>query len=132
MTTLPWNQTTRPNTGLAPRTLMLMFVPLALVFTAIGLMTFDLKHPLTDTYTCQVLDVGRAAAQYKTPENTLYTASGNPLHDIGLNCARIGVVVVNDFDVFLTPVLQGAPVSLQHKNYRWLPARWQLAIRTPG
>lgn len=117
---------------MTPRALLTLFVPLALIFAGISLFAYDLKHARTDTFSCRVLAVGRAAAPFRTSGNTLYTASGNPLHDIGLSCAQLGVVVVNEYDVFLAPVLQGAPVRLQHKTYRWLPQRWQLAVSTPG
>lgn len=110
--------------------IFLLFAPLIAAFTGLFFVVQDLKNPIRNTEACRVLAVGAPAGDYREAGNTnvLYTASGNPNHDVALACTDHGAVVVNDFDVFMVDIAAGDKATLRHTRYRYLPERWQLEI----
>jgi len=108
-----------------------MFAPLVVAGILLAVMVNDERHPRTDTDTCMVIAVGDGAHALRTPQNTIYAHDDNPLHDVAMRCQRRNTVVINDMDVFYSPVHEGNGAVITHRVYRFLPTRWHVDISTP-
>lgn len=105
-----------------------MFAPLGLLFALVGVTAYDMSHPHQESLPCKVLATGMKASTHRTPDNVLYTSSGQKTHDVALACAERGVLVINDFDVFVTAIDPGDQARLSRRDYQWLPTRWSVDI----
>ncbi|WP_373533531.1 hypothetical protein [Vampirovibrio sp.] len=110
--------------------LFLMFGPFVLFFTALALMVSDARHPSIRRDECVVTGTGQQAQAFKAKGRLIYRQSDNLNHDVSLRCEQFGTLVLNDTQLFITPVEigQGAWVSL--KRYQFLPERWMVSIYT--
>ncbi|MEB3286756.1 MAG: hypothetical protein VKJ04_04575 [Vampirovibrionales bacterium] len=116
--------------------LLLMFLPITLLLLSVVVVTLDIKHPDIRHHQCEVLASGLNASQYRNGSNMLYTSSGQKIHDVALRCplegkdtAANGIVLINDFDVFVSEVAPGDSAEVIHKRFRILPDRWLINIR---
>ena len=110
--------------------LILMFAPFALFFVGFAALVHDMRHPSYFEDSCIVTGVGRDAQKYKANHPYLYQQSTNPLRDVSLRCNRLGVVMLNDAQLFITPVSSGEGAKVSRKHYRFLPDRWEVDVRT--
>lgn len=110
--------------------LILMFSPLALFFVGLPLLVHDMRNPVSSEDRCVVTGVGQDAQKFKLTSPFLYKQSENPLEDVSLRCDRLGVVMLNDAQLFITPVKSGEGAHVSHKSYHYLPERWIVSVRT--
>lgn len=110
--------------------IILMFAPFALFFVGLSVLVNDMRHPVLSEDRCVVTGVGRDAQQYKPKAPFLYKQSDNQLRDVSLRCDRLGVVMLNDAQLFITPVNSGEGARVSRKSYQFLPDRWMVSVRT--
>lgn len=110
--------------------LLLMFTPLALFFALWGMVVHDLRHPAVQSDQCIVTATGSDAEQHGKTGRLLYRQSDNPLNDVRLRCNRFGVLFLNDLQLAFTPVEAGQGAQISHRQYRFLPERWQVSVFT--
>ena len=110
--------------------IILMFAPFALFFVGLALLVHDMRHPTSSVDSCIVTGVGQDAQPYKATSPFLYRQGDNPLHDVSLRCNRFGVVMLNDAQLFITPVGSGEGAQVIRRTYRFLPERWMVSVRT--
>lgn len=108
-----------------------MFAPLALLFLAVAFISYDLKNPLSNQKDqCTVLATGKSVKPYKKSDNILFDHGALPLYDIGFQCKKHGVVVINDREIFkqnmTTP---GTTAFLRKKDYRYWPETWRIEVK---
>jgi len=108
----------------------LMFAPFALFFVGLPILVHDMRHPVLSGDRCVVTGVGQDAQKYKATSPFLYKQSENPLQDVSLRCDRLGVVMLNEAQLFLTPVKSGEGAHIKRKTYQFLPERWDVSVRT--
>ncbi len=110
--------------------LLLMFSPFALFFIGLTLLVNDMRHPVAAEDRCVVTGVGRDAQLYKPKAPYLYKQSENQLQDVSLRCDHMGIVMLNDAQLFITPVNSGQGAHVTRKTYQFLPDRWMVNVRT--
>jgi hypothetical protein len=110
--------------------IILMFAPFVLFFVGLSVLVNDMRHPVLSEDRCVVTGVGQDAQRYKHQGPYLYKQSENQLRDVSLRCDRLGVVMLNDAQLFITPVNSGEGARVSRKQYQWLPDRWMVSIRT--
>ena len=125
------NVTMEPMTLSRNAKIFLMFAPLALGMLVLAVLVQDARHPQTDTDACMVIAVGAEASALRTPDNTLYAHDSEPVHDVAFHCTHRAVAVINDMDIFYSPVHEGNGAVVTHRVYRYLPERWHVDIHTP-
>ncbi len=110
--------------------LFIMFAPLTLMALAVGLVSYDLKNPLsTQQDHCRVFATGKEVQPYKTRKNTLFDHGASTLYDIGFLCEKRGAVVINDREIFNQNMTQpGATAFIKKKNYRYWPETWRIEV----
>ncbi|WP_303675047.1 hypothetical protein [Vampirovibrio chlorellavorus] len=111
-------------------TLFLMFGPFILFFVGLGVLVNDARHPSTLRDECVVTGTGAEAQPFKDKARFIYRQSENIKHDVSLRCQKLGPLMLNDIQLFITPIKigQGAWVSL--KQYHILPKRWMVSVYT--
>ena len=110
--------------------ILLMFAPFVLYFIGLTVLVNDMRHPRSAEDRCVVTGVGRDAQPYKPKAPYLYKQSENQLQDVSLRCDRLGIVMLNDAQLFITPVNSGQGAHVTHKSYQFLPDRWMVNVRT--
>lgn len=110
--------------------IILMFLPLAVLFALVALVSVDGRNPQVLRLNCRVLNTGPAASAVRRSDNVLYANSDNPQTDISLECAQIGTAVVNDTDLFQSDIASGNPAVVTKHRYQYLPDRWKVEINT--
>ena len=110
--------------------IILMFAPFALFFVGLPVLVNDMRNPVSSEDRCVVTGVGQDAQKYKANSPFLYKQSENPLQDVSLRCDHLGVVMLNDAQLFITPVKSGEGAHVVHKTYQFLPERWDVSVRT--
>ena len=105
-----------------------MFMPMIFLFTILAFAVYDLKSPDLLAQNCKILAIGPEAEQYLNENNLLYQSSGQSVHNIALECDKNGTVVINNFDVSFSDNEPGDTVELTHRNYKYLPDRWDMDI----
>jgi len=110
--------------------MILMFAPFALFFVGLTVLVNDMRHPVASEDHCIVTGVGQDAQQYKGRSVFIYRQSENPLQDVSLRCNRTGLVMLNQAQLFITPVKSGQGANITHKRYHFLPDRWMVSVRT--
>ena len=110
--------------------LILMFAPFALFFAGLAVLVNDMRNPQFSEDRCIVTGVGLDAQKFKAHSPYLYKQSTNPLRDVSLRCERLGVVMLNDAQLFITPVGSGQGAHVSRKAYQFLPDRWSVDVRT--
>lgn len=110
--------------------LMFMFSPFALFFIALAVLVNDLRHPALTGDECVVTGTGTDAQPYKSHGREIYRQSNNPQNDVSLRCNRFGTLLLNDVQLFITPVKSGQGAQVQLKEYRILPRRWMVSVYT--
>lgn len=110
--------------------IFVMFGPLVLFFAALAVMVNDARHPNVLNDECIVTGTGKEAQPYKAKGRLIYQQSDNINNDVSLRCQKLGILALNDTQLFITPVEigQGAWVSLKH--YQFLPDRWMVSVYT--
>lgn len=111
-------------------TLFLMFGPFVLFFSALAVLVNDARHPDILRDECVVTGTGAEAQPFKSKSQLIYRQSENIKHDVSLRCQKLGPLMLNDIQLFITPIKigQGAWVSL--KKYQILPQRWMVSVYT--
>ena len=110
--------------------LLLMFGPFALFFVGLALFVNDIRHPLVSSDQCIVTGTGSDAQKYKGRGVFIFRHSDNIKHDVSLRCNRLGTLLVNDMQVFITPVKSGQGAQVSRKQYSILPDRWSVDVNT--
>ena len=110
--------------------LFLMFGPFILFFAALAFMVNDARHPSIQSDECIVTGTGKEAQAYKAKGRLIYRQSDDINSDVSLRCQKFGILILNDTQIFMTPIEigQGAWVSL--KRYQFLPERWMVSVYT--
>lgn len=106
--------------------LLLMFVPLLLAFLILAIVIDDLKHPTIRFDQCRLVGRGLSVQAFKQEARLLYTSSGKPEDDLGLQCDTLGSVVVNE-DVPLPPQPEKS-VHITIKTFKYLPTRYYVSV----
>lgn len=107
-----------------------MFAPLALGFVILIALVHDARNPAVAYDNCVVTATGTDVARFKPTSRELYRQSENVLNDVSLHCNRLGNLVLNDTQIFVTPIKSGQGADLSHKTYHILPERWLVSIHT--
>ncbi len=109
-----------------------MFAPLGLLIVVVGLISYDLKNPLSNELdNCTVLATGKAVKPYKAKDNILFSHGASSLYDIGFQCAKRGVVVINDREIFQQNMTSpGSTAFIRKRNYRYWPETWRIEVKT--
>ncbi len=109
---------------------LLMFVPLTLLFAGIGVVSYDLKHPLSaDEDACLVVATGSDVEPYKQENNMLYDHGAADLYDIGFDCDQMGVVTINDRESLEKGFVEaGSGATINHKTFRVWPDIWRVNV----
>lgn len=110
--------------------LVLMFGPLLLFFAALITLVNDMRHPSLTHDRCQVIATGTAVGKLRTPDNVLYQQSSNPLNDVAFQCNEFGEAVLNDTQLFATPIKKGHGATITRKKYQYLPVMWSVEVHT--
>lgn len=110
--------------------IILMFAPFALFFLGLAVLVNDMRHPVASEDRCVVTGVGQDAQPYKAQSPFLYRQSNDPLQDVSMRCDRMGVVMLNDAQLFMTAVKSGQGAHITRKRYQFLPDRWMVNVRT--
>jgi hypothetical protein len=110
--------------------IILMFAPFALFFVLLAVLVNDMRHPVISEDRCVVTGVGRDAQKYKPQAPYLFKQSENQLRDVSLRCDRFGIVMLNDAQLFITPVNSGEGARVSRKSYQFLPVRWMVSVRS--
>jgi hypothetical protein len=110
--------------------LLLMFAPFVLFFAGLALLVNDMRHPLISNDQCIVTGTGSDAQKYRGRGVFLFRHSENIRHDVSLRCDRMGTVLLNDMQVFITPVKSGQGAQISRKQYHLLPDRWAVNVNT--
>ena len=110
--------------------LLLMFGPFAVFFVALAFLVNDMRHPLVSHDQCMVTGTGSDAQKYKGRGVFLYRHSDNIRQDVSFRCDRLGTLLVNDPQVFITPVKSGQGAHISRKQYHILPDRWSVSVNT--
>lgn len=107
-----------------------MFSPLLVGFIVLYVGINDISHPSVEKDKCHVVGTGPAVTALRTPGNVLYQHSNDALNDVGLNCTKLGVVVLNDHEPFVNPIPPGAAATVMSRTYHFLPKIWHIEIVT--
>jgi hypothetical protein len=107
-----------------------MFAPLAAFFIGLTMLVGDMRHPSVTDDQCVVTGSGLSAQAHKPHSAYIYRQSGNALNDVSLRCNRMGRLMLNDAQLFLTPVKAGQAAHVARKRYQLLPDRWAVDVRT--
>lgn len=110
--------------------LFLMFLPFVLFFAALAFLVNDMRHPDIVADQCVVTATGEDVQAYKAQALEIYRQSDNNLNDVSLRCNRFGALVLNDTQLFITPVKSGQGAEVQRKQYHILPERWMVSVHT--
>jgi len=110
--------------------LILMFAPLVLLFAALVLVVGDMRHPTVQKDRCVITAVGTDAQDKHSNGQFIYRQSENRRHDVSLQCNRFGNLLLNDFQLFITPIQSGQAADVSLKIYRYLPERWLVSVYT--
>lgn len=111
--------------------LIFMFSPFVLFFVGLAILVNDLRHPaLTGDDSCVVTAIGKDVQSYKSQGHEIYRQSNNPQNDVSLHCNRFGTLLLNDAQMFITPVKSGQGAQVQLKEYQVLPKRWMVSVHT--
>jgi hypothetical protein len=110
--------------------IFLMFAPLAAFFIGLSVLVGDMRHPDVMDDQCVVTGSGLSAQSHKPYSAYIYRQSGNELNDVSLRCNRMGRLMLNDAQLFLTPVKAGQSAHVARKRYRFIPDRWAVDVRT--
>jgi hypothetical protein len=110
--------------------LFLMFAPMALFFVGLAVLVNDMRHPLTVSDECLISAVGKDVAPFKARATYIYQQSSNELNDVSLQCARMGTLLLNDVNLFITPVAKGQKAAIARRRYHYLPDRWEVSVTT--
>lgn len=110
--------------------LFLMFAPLLALFAGLVVMVDDMRNPAVENDQCVIMATGVEASRDQSQGHYIYRQSGSQLNDVSLQCKRLGTLLLNDTHLFLHPIKKGQAVSISHKEYRLLPERWLVNVRT--
>lgn len=110
--------------------LTLMFAPFLLFFGGFIAVVSDLKHPAVSRDQCIVTAVGQDAQKDGVGGSFIYRQSENRLHDVRLRCNRLGSLLLNDTQLFVTPVKSGQAAKVSLQQYRLWPDRWTVSVYT--
>lgn len=109
---------------------LLMFAPLAILFVGIGVVSYDLKNPLSENRdTCTVLATGSDVEPYKRKDNALYDHGATSRYDIGFACQHLGIVTINDQETLESGFVEaGNDATITHKTFRVWPETWRISV----
>jgi hypothetical protein len=110
--------------------IFLMFAPLAAFFIGLSVLVGDMRHPDVMDDQCVVTGSGLSAQSHKPNSAYIYRQSSNVLNDVSLRCNRMGRLMLNDAQLFLTPVKAGQSAHVARKRYRFIPDRWAVDVQT--
>lgn len=104
----------------------MMFAPLALGFILAGFLIQDLKSARVYKDQCQIIGKGAGVENFKHSAKLLYSNGGKPEDNIGLTCAEMGNVVVNDYVPL--PIKIGDALIVTRSDFHWIPSRYHIGI----
>lgn len=108
--------------------LILMFAPLILAFGVLALLVRDMRNPVVAAEQCKVTAIG---SNVQTNQGYfIYRQSGNRQHDVSLHCPGMGDLLLNDRQLFITPIKSGQAASVFRRRYQFLPERWMVSVHT--
>ena len=110
--------------------LILMFAPFVLFFAGLAYLVNDMRHPAITGDQCVVTGTGADAQAFREESREIYRQSDNTLNDVSLRCNRFGSLLLNDSQIFITPVKSGQGADVQLKQYHLLPQRWMVSVHT--
>lgn len=110
--------------------LFLMFGPFLIFFAALALMVSDARHPSIQRDECRVIGTGQQAQTFKAKGRIIYQQSDNLNNDVSLRCDKLGTLILNDAQLFITPVETGQGAWVSRKHYQFLPDRWMVSVYT--
>ena len=113
-----------------PLKLFLMFSPLVLFFIGLAFLVGDMRHPAVASDQCVVTATGKDVERYKNRGDYIYRQGSNPHNDVSLRCNRMGHLLLNDAQLFVTPVKAGQAANVSRKKYQLLPVRWAVSVQT--
>ncbi|MBY0403152.1 MAG: hypothetical protein K2X66_04580 [Cyanobacteria bacterium] len=108
-----------------------MFAPILLGFVGLAFGIDDIKHPVIYKDTCKIVGTGESVSQLKQHSKMIYRHSDQVLYDVGLQCEKMGAVMVNDSDPFNATLTPGSTMFLTSKSYQYLPTIWQVSVQSP-
>lgn len=109
------------------RPVILMFLVFLVGFSALGLIIADLKHPEITYDSCRFVGRGAEIAPFTAQAIRLGSPSGQAQDDFGFACKKQGDIVINS-PVPVPPQPQ-QHVSLQIRDYQYLPTRYNLSVK---
>lgn len=110
--------------------LTLMFAPFVLFFAGLAYLVNDLRHPAITGDQCVITATGADVQAYRAEGREIYRHSENKQNDVSLRCNRFGTLLLNDSQIFITPVKSGQDAEVQLKQYHILPQRWIVSVHT--
>lgn len=115
---------------MSPKTrIILMFVPLVLFFAGLIVLVGDMRSPEVASDQCVITATG-TDVQQPGRRSYIYRQSSNALNDVSMRCDRMGTLLLNDVQLFLTPVKAGQAANISRKRYQFLPDRWMVNVHT--
>jgi hypothetical protein len=108
------------------RLLVTVLMCIALVLTLV--LANDATHPVLIDDTCGVTATGPSVAAYKTQYQLLYQNGSNPLHDVALDCKRLGKIWLNEPPPPGFPPAAGKQAHIKTKTYHYLPKQWRITL----
>lgn len=113
-----------------PVQLSLMFAPFLIFFVGLGIVVQDMRHPVTLNDQCVITGTAGDAQKFKKGSAFIYRQSNDLLNDVSLRCDRLGTLMLNDAQLFITPVKSGQGAKVTRKQYQFLPDRWMVSVFT--
>lgn len=110
--------------------LFLMFGPLVIFFIGLAVMVNDARHPVVVEDKCVVTGTGEDAQKARGLSRVIYRQSDNVENDVSLRCRQLGNLMLNDTQLFITPIKSGQGAFISRKDYQILPDRWMVSVYT--
>jgi hypothetical protein len=114
----------------SPLKVFLMFAPFVLFFGGLAGLVNDMRHPSTLSDQCKISATGKDVSELHIGGPYIYKQSNNALNDVSLECNRFGTLLLNDVNLFITPLAKGQTAYVSRKRYQFIPERWMVSVRT--
>jgi predicted ferric reductase len=95
-------------------------------------MTGAIKHPQITTDSCEVLGIGPSAMHFKTATNQVYSLGTLPIHEVALQCKRLGVLTFNDPEPLHNHIVTGDKARVEHRRYAFGFNQWRVHVGNNG
>lgn len=108
-----------------------MFIPFAVFFILLSAAVNDARHPETLQDQCTISGTGKDAHAENLPKEAfIYKQTENTQNDVSLECQKMGHLVLNDSQLFMTNIKAGQTAWVSKKTYQYLPKRWMVSVKT--